>query len=184
LPVTDHEGRLIGVVSETDIISLVGQAEHWAGPIKNMIFPNISSYPADTPIQKVIDFLNRTSVRRVMIVQDGILVGYISRTPLLRWLRNQWAMMCGRHDEIIPNSSSSEELTYSLSTAIAELTKELHDLDAVITTSGDQEFVIQNRTRIVSLISRCQETMDHVLKYGSIPTTWDSVILLPEQKKN
>jgi len=181
LPVTDYEGRLIGVVSETDLIAMVGQAEHWVSPVKNLVFPNVASYPADIPIQKIVDFLNRTSVRRVMIVQDDILVGYISRTQLLRWLRNQWAMMSGHYDDIIPNTSSREMSTSNLSTAIEALKEEFAGLDTIISDSESMEFFVRDRTRIVSIISQCQDTMDQVLKYGSIPTTHNTAILLPSQ---
>ena len=102
LPVVDHDGKLLGIVSETDIIAMVGQIERWVSPIKSLIFPNAVSYPADTPIRKIVDFLNRTSLRRVMIVQDDVLVGYICRTQLLCWLRNQWATNCDQHNDIIP----------------------------------------------------------------------------------
>ena len=102
LPVTDHEGNLLGIVSETDIIAMIGQIERWVSPIKNLIFPNVASYPADTPIRKIVDFLNRTSLRRVMIVEDNVLVGYICRSQLLDWLRNRWATSSGQHHEIVP----------------------------------------------------------------------------------
>ena len=185
LPITDGEGKLIGIVSETDVISMVGQAEHWIAPVKPLIFPNAASYPVDTPIQKIIDFLNRTSVRRVMIVEKDILVGYICRTPLLRWLRNQWAITSGQHDVIIPGTPSQEMLGSNLSAAIETLKKELAAFDAMKggeEGNDDQKSSLSDRTRIASTISQCQEAMDQVLRYGSIPTTKDSVVLLPEQK--
>ena len=180
LPVTDRDGKLIGVVSETDVIPTVGQTDHWTSAIKQLMFPNVASYPADTPIQKIIDFLNRTSVRRVMIVEDDILVGYICRTPLLRWLRNQWAMTSGQYDVIIPNTSSSETLESNLSVAIKTLKEELAGFDVLMTDNNGHGFSIPDRTRAVSIISRCQDAMDQILKYGSIPTTNDSVVLPPK----
>jgi diguanylate cyclase (GGDEF)-like protein len=105
LPVTDHEGRLVGIVSETDIITMVGQLERWVSPIKKVVYPSIASYPVETPLRKIVDFLNRTSFLQVMIVQDGVLAGYICRTSLLRWLRHQWATSSGKHGDIIPQES-------------------------------------------------------------------------------
>ena len=180
LPVTDYEGRLIGVISETDLIAMIGQLEQWVSPIKKMVFPNVSSYPTDTPIRKIINFLNRTSVRRVMIVQDEMLVGYISRTSLLRWLRNHWAMQSGQYNDIIPDVSSREMLADNLRSAVETLAVELANLDTIVTDDGSPEFVIQDRKRIVSVVSQCQDAMDEVLKYGSIPTTLDSALMLPE----
>jgi predicted transcriptional regulator len=180
LPVTDHEGKLIGIVSETDVISMIGRMEHWVSPIKPLVFSNAASYPTDTPIQTIIDFLYRTSVRRVMIVQNGILVGYICRTPLLRWLRNQWAMMSGHYDSIVPNLPTGEVFESDLSTAIKTLKEELAGFDTVMMDNHGQASSVPKRTRLASIISQCQDIMDQVLKYGSIPTTNDSAILPPE----
>jgi len=138
----------------------------------------VVSYPVDTPVRKIVDFLNRTSVRRVMIVQDGVLVGHICRTPLLRWLRNQWAAASGQHGDIIPHVPSYEILAGNLRSAIDELKEELANFDAVVADDDIEEVAVQNRRRMISMISQCQDVMDQVLKYGSIPTVHDSDILL------
>ncbi|MCL2005924.1 MAG: diguanylate cyclase [Planctomycetaceae bacterium] len=163
LPITDHEGTLIGVVSETDLIAMLGQLERWTAPVKNSVFPNIASYPADTPIRKIIDFLNRTSVRWIMIVQGDKLLGYINRTLLLRWLRNQWAMRSGLCRDIIPNLPSRADLASNLHDAIGVLKKELDTLDTYC-----PELFTTERCRIVSAISQCQYEIDEVLIYGSL----------------
>ena len=179
LPVTDNNGKLLGIVSETDLIAMIGQLERWASPIKSLIFPNVASYPADTPIRKIVDFLNRTSVRRVMIIQDGILVGYISRTQLLRWLRNQWAESSGQFNDIILCEPTREMLSSNLRTAIDSLKSELTHLDDIVVDGDSAELSPQDRSRMVSVISLCQDIMDEVLKYGSTPTTHDTSVLLP-----
>ena len=180
LPVIDHEGRLVGVISETDLIAIIGQLEQWVSPIKKMVFPNVASYPVDTPIRKIVDFLNRTSVRRVMIVQDEVLVGYISRTPLFRWLRNQWATSSGKYSDIIPEVPSREMLGGNLRTAIDALKGELANLDSIVTDSSDEAILIPDRGRMVSVVSQCQDIMDQVLRYGSISTQDDSAVLSSE----
>ena len=177
LPVTDREGKLIGVIAETDLIAMVGLVEQWVAPIKNLINPNVVSYPMNTPVRKIIEFLNRTSVRRVMIVRDGILVGYISRTPLLRWLRNQWAMVSGKYSDIIPNMSSREMLANSLHAAIKALKKELTHFDHTIVENGDiEKIVMQDTGQMVSMVAQCQDVIDQILHYGSIPTLAHSLL--------
>ena len=180
LPVIDHERKLVGVVSETDMIAAIGQVEQWVSPIKKFVNPNVVSYPVETPVRKIVDFLNRTSVRRVMIVQDGVLIGYICRTPLLRWLRNQWAAVSGKYGDIIPKASSHEVLTGNLRAAIEALREELANVDMIVSNEGAEDYVIQDRGRMVSLLSQCQDVMDQVLRYGSIPTVNDSAVLSSE----
>ena len=182
LPVTDHEKKLIGVVSETDIIGIIGQIEQWISPIKPLINPNVVSYPVETSVRKIVDFLNRTSVRRVMIVQDGALVGYICRTPLLRWLRNRWATVSEKHNEIIPNVLGHEVLMNNLRFSIDTLKEELANVENMV--AGDSETqtcAIEDRERMIAAISQCQDIMDQVLKYGSLSTVSDTTFLLPNQ---
>jgi len=178
LPVTNHEGKLIGVISETELIAMIGQTEQWVSPIKKFVNPNVMSYPVDTPVRKIVDFLNRTSVRSAMIVRNEVLVGLISRTPLLRWLRNQWASVSGRYGDIIRNASSHEISACNLHIAVETLKKELANLGSTV-TDNDAECMLPDRGRMVSMISQCQDAMDMVLKYGAIPTVNDSAILLP-----
>jgi hypothetical protein len=114
-----------------------------------------------------------------MIVQNGTLVGSISRTQILRWLRNQWAMNNGRYSDIIPDVPSPDVLSGNLCTIVEALKVELANIDSIIADNKDTGF-IQDRERMVSVLSQCQDVMDQVLKYGSIPTQHDSVLL---QKK-
>jgi len=180
LPVTDHEGKLIGVISETDIIGMVGQIEQWISPIKPLVNSSVMSYPVDTSVQNIVDFLNRTSVRRVMIVQDGVLVGYICRTPLLRWLRNRWASVSQKYSEVIPNVSIRKELAKNLHTSIDTLKVELDNVKTIIVDDGTKTCIVQHREQMIAAVSQCQDIMDQVLKYGEIPTVDDSAVLLPE----
>ena len=177
LPITDHESKLVGIVADTDVISMVGHVEQWVAPIKSFVNPNVVSYPADTPVRKIVEFLNRTSVRRVMIARDGVLVGHICRTPLLRWLRNQWAAISGRYNDIIPNAPAGEMRMSNLRAAVEALKEELAKLDNVVADDGTEDYVMQDRGRMVSAISYCQDVMDQVLKYGAIPTVNDSAVV-------
>jgi diguanylate cyclase (GGDEF)-like protein len=153
LPIIDYEGKLIGVVSETDLFAMIGQQEQWVSPVKNFILPNVVSYPTETPLRKIVDFLSRTSIRRVMIFQDVALVGYIDRTLLLRWLRNQWAVKSGKHSDIIPDVPEQKTLVHNLHIAVEGLREELTNLDSFATES-DADFEFHDRGRMVSMVSQ------------------------------
>jgi diguanylate cyclase (GGDEF)-like protein len=165
LPITDREGRLVGSVSKTDLIAAIGQMELWVSPIKNLVFSNIAIYPADTPIRTIVDFLNRTSVRRVLIVQEDRLVGYISRTPLLRWLRDQWTRCNGKQSDIIPEMPTREMSVNDLYTAVGALKEALADLDNIVANSS-LGTVILDQERLASTVSKCQEIMKQVIQYN------------------
>jgi len=87
-PVTDQEGKLVGIISEKDLMSAITSLEGWSRPISELMRPHVITYPADTPVRVIYEFLCRVSIRRVIITDDSIPVGIISRGSLLRWFRN------------------------------------------------------------------------------------------------
>ena len=170
LPVTDHEGKLAGVVSEADLLAMIGRTEQWMSPIKDLVFPNAASYPANTPIRKIAEFLVRTSFNRVLIVKDEVLVGYICHTTLFRWLRSRWAIISGRHNDIIPNDFSSDVLISSLLTAADALKEEIVHLDSVAIVGNDINLTIRDREKMIAAVTQCRDAMDQVLKCGLLST--------------
>ena len=164
LPITDPDGKFVGVVSETDLIGMIGQIERWTAPIKHSIFPNVASYPAETSIRKIVNFLSRTSARWVMIVHDGKLAGYINRSVLLRWLRNHWAVHSGLQDDIMPAIPSDNTIENNLGQAIDALKKELECV-----SSDCPEITKQDRLRLIAALSRCQGMMNDFMLCG-LPT--------------
>jgi two-component system chemotaxis response regulator CheY len=164
LPVIDDDGNLIGVVSESNLISLLGSTKRWLEPIDDLVAPNIISYPPETPLRTIFGFLCRVAARQLLIVQDKAPVGFINRTPLLRWLRNHWATIHGNFEEIIPSTSVRGLPIHSLKNAVEALINELENFDGIVVERPD-------RTRLVTFISHSQDIMDQILKYGAMQET-------------
>jgi CBS domain-containing protein len=108
LPVVDHEKRVLGIVSEGDLLRRheIGTAERrsswWldllADPIERAkdytrtrgnLVRDIMSSPAitvdeDATIGEIADTLQRHGIKRVPVVRDGRLVGIISRADVVQ----------------------------------------------------------------------------------------------------
>lgn len=107
LPVVDHAGRLVGIVSEGDFLRrsergaerkrrrwiefLIGQ-ERLAGEYAHahskrvadvMRFPVVTVGP-DASLDEILETMERHHIKRVPVVQDGRVVGIVSRANLLR----------------------------------------------------------------------------------------------------
>ena len=164
LPVVDANEHLVGMVSEKNFISLIGNADRWQEPVGALVTPNVISYPVSTPIRVIYDFLCRTSTRQILILDGKTPVGFIGRTPLLRWIRNRWATESNDFAMIIPNTSVRDVPYDRLSDSIDALQKELAVLQQTIHDGPDANI---DRNRIVLLISQSQDIMDQVLKYSS-----------------
>ncbi len=88
MPVIDDHQRVVGVVSEMDVVTKPGRV---AGDIMT---PDPSMVGEEMPLHEVADLLMGRRIRRLPVVRHGKLVGLISRTDLvLFFARHQWA--CG-----------------------------------------------------------------------------------------
>jgi diguanylate cyclase (GGDEF)-like protein len=87
-PVVDAGGRMVGILSEKDVITAMASLDCWRSPISRYMRPHVISYQEDTPLATIYEFLCRVSIRRIVIVRGACPTGTISRGTLLRWFRN------------------------------------------------------------------------------------------------
>ncbi|MFO0899178.1 MAG: diguanylate cyclase [Pirellulales bacterium] len=88
-PVVDEEGRMVGIVSERDLMQVEPTLGGWAQPVSDVMKTNVVCYAADTPITIIYQFLCRVTIRAVVVIDEGQPVGVISRGTFLRWFGNR-----------------------------------------------------------------------------------------------
>lgn len=109
VPVTDSGGRLLGIVSEGDLINrpegatrhraswwlelLRGTEEQTRDYLKthgrraeDVMTPEVISVAEDAPIAEIAKLLEKHRVKRVPVLRDARIVGIVSRADLLRGL--------------------------------------------------------------------------------------------------
>jgi CBS domain-containing protein len=109
LPVVDDKGQLVGVVTEGDFLrrgelGTQRQRPHWLefllGPgrlaaeyvqssgrkVAEIMTPEPKTISPETPLDDVVDLMERHRIKRLPVVQDGKLVGIVSRANLLHAL--------------------------------------------------------------------------------------------------
>jgi hypothetical protein len=118
-------------------------------------------------LQVIFNFLCRVSAKQILLIDDDVPVGYINRTPLLLWLRNQWAVTTGRFSEIVHTMQITDLPYKSLKESVGELMKKLALLDKAISKNVQSDDWEINRDQLVALISKSQDIMDNVLKLTS-----------------
>ncbi len=94
--VVDDQGKLVGILTEKDVIGVMTEADSWSRPVRELMQTTVVCFEEHTPVRTIYDFLTRVSVRRVIIVQDGYPTGLISRGTLLRWF-STWLVVHGQH---------------------------------------------------------------------------------------
>jgi len=78
MPVVDDKGRVVGIVTEYDVIAKRGKVA------REIMSRDVISVNEDTPAESVAQILTERRVRRVPVLRDGRLVGIISRADLIR----------------------------------------------------------------------------------------------------
>jgi CBS domain-containing protein len=91
MPVVDEDGRLVGVVTEFDIIAKEGRT------VGDIMTSDVVTVGEETDAETVARILIDRRVRRVPVVRDGIVVGIVSRSDLVRlFALTRWSCeVCG-----------------------------------------------------------------------------------------
>ncbi len=78
IPVVDEQKRLIGVVSEFDVLARGGDS------VGDIMTRSVITVGEDTDPETVARMLIEQQIRRLPVVRDGEVVGIISRSDLVR----------------------------------------------------------------------------------------------------
>jgi CBS domain-containing protein len=85
LPVVDVEGRIVGALNQRDVLKVFYERE--ATTVGSVMTLNPIVMSVGAPLVDVIDQLMSSDFRRVLVHEDGRLVGVIVRTHLLPIVR-------------------------------------------------------------------------------------------------
>ncbi len=81
LPVTDADNRIVGIISERDVLKLFYEPE--ARTVSAVMTKDPTTISVDSPLVEVFDCLMANDFRRVLIHDQHKLVGLISRADLM-----------------------------------------------------------------------------------------------------
>ena len=133
LPVVDAEGIVVGVVSETDLLTRHDQARRTARDL--MTRPAVTTSP-DELVSDVARLMSRHKLRRVPVVDDqGHLVGIVCRSDVLS--------VFGRPDEDIRREINQDVILDGFFTDPDRLTVSVKD--GIVTLAGAPGSVILGR---------------------------------------
>jgi len=80
LPVIREDRTIVGVLSEKDVLKIFYED---APNVAALMTPNPQSVAVDAPLVDVVDILMANNFRRVLIHENGRLVGLVSRADLM-----------------------------------------------------------------------------------------------------
>ena len=90
-PVVDADGRLVGIITETDLLKLVTEGIRGDPPteatVAEYMTTDVITVPPTVDIYYIAGMFLANKFRRLPVVDDGKIVGAITRYDLLRVIR-------------------------------------------------------------------------------------------------
>ena len=84
LPVVDDEMRLVGILTEKDVLQLlVNEDITYKDTVMHYMTKKVVSFSENDSAIQVCQFLQKSHIRRVPIVKDGKLIGIVSRRDII-----------------------------------------------------------------------------------------------------
>lgn len=89
LPVVAAHGKFLGLITDSQLLPLVVRPDLADDFVGDHMVRDAATTSEETPIAGLVDEFVSKKIRRLPVLKDGNLVGLISRTHLMRHIRNQ-----------------------------------------------------------------------------------------------
>jgi CBS domain-containing protein len=76
-PVAGKNGKIIGIVSEADILAKKGK------DVKSIMSKKVISVPDDTTVEEIAQLMTTHNIKRVPVMHDTQIVGIVSRADIV-----------------------------------------------------------------------------------------------------
>lgn len=84
-PVTGKTGKIVGIVSEADIVAKKGK------DVKAIMSKKVISIAEDTPVEEIAQLMTKHKIKRLPVMNGGKVVGIVSRADIVN------AIAMGKH---------------------------------------------------------------------------------------
>lgn len=101
LPVLNRAGKLVGLVTEYDLIARQGHS------VAEIMSRSVISVTEDTDVEEVAHLLTNRRIRRVPVLSGDQLVGIVSRSDLVKQIAMRW--VCPTCGEVVRGAEAPNQ---------------------------------------------------------------------------
>jgi CBS domain-containing protein len=76
-PVVDRNGKIVGVVSEADLVAKKGK------DVKSIMSKKVISVTEETPVEEIAQLMSPHRIKRLPVMNGGEVVGIVSRADIV-----------------------------------------------------------------------------------------------------
>ncbi len=159
-PVVDEQGKLVGFLSEKDVMNVLLWPNCWTRRISDVMKTSVVCYDESEPILTIYEFLCRMPIRSIVVARDGKPTGIIGRGALLRWFSNIVAARhakAGSHER--PGASPDRT---QLALTAAAISQQVDQMKAALEANTADDVT----PLVVGGASRIQELVNDLLASG------------------
>lgn len=85
VPILDKDGSLAGIVTEVDLLRTLRAGKSLEStPVDEIMTRDVVTVDVDTPLEEIMKALESERILRVPVMENGTMVGIVSRPDLLR----------------------------------------------------------------------------------------------------
>ena len=90
IPIIDEQSKLVGIVSEQDIIKAMGSDKFMEMTAKEVMTKNVLSVKENDSLEYVSKIFTEHPYRRLPVVKNGKVVGIITREDIIQSFMNHY----------------------------------------------------------------------------------------------
>ena len=98
VPVVDNDGMLLGIVTEHDVMNFAISGDAASTRASEVMTKQVETYDPDTLVVEIINHFAAHRIRRVPVVEDGKVVGIISRRDIVRYMDQMYSRLVAEED--------------------------------------------------------------------------------------
>ena len=103
LPVVASGGAIVGMISELALIDVVFNASVKDAPVADYMTPDVHTVHPNDPLSRAAQLFTLYSFRRLPVVENGKLVGIVSRRDLMNYALQTNKLLADPLTEMIPS---------------------------------------------------------------------------------
>jgi len=84
-PVVDRENRVVGIITERDILKYLANQTRLDGYVRDYMTIGVITAEPDMTIEEAMKLMTSKKIRRLPVIRDGILMGLITVREILRY---------------------------------------------------------------------------------------------------
>ncbi len=88
-PIIDEEDRIVGIVTERDYLSYLANKCELEGKVSDYMTKGVITVNSDTEIDKAMKLMISKKIRRLPVIDDGLLIGWINTPMIVKYFSSE-----------------------------------------------------------------------------------------------